>query len=162
MQAINYLHLNALAFCSFVTLSSTICAKEAAVERTAAAAFAAFGVGEKTGDYARFKALLSPNFALYSHPIQPSRGVFKGASALENMNELISQREKTPNALTFTNVQRFCSGDTCIFQFDSEGIIAGSFPYKGYNSIALSVVSGKVTGFREYLGDVEPMWFQKK
>jgi hypothetical protein len=156
------LHLNALVFCCFVTLSTSLCAAETVIQKTAVAAFAAFGVGEKTGDYSGFKALISEKFALYSHPIQPARGVFKGASALEKMNELIAQREKAPNALTFTNVQRFCSGDTCVFQFDSEGVIAGNFPYKGYNAIALSVIGGKVTGFREYLGDVEPLWFQKK
>jgi hypothetical protein len=29
-------------------------------------------------------------------------------------------------------------------------------------AIALTVAKGKVIGFREYLGDVEPLWFQKK
>jgi hypothetical protein len=155
-------HVDALVFFSLIALSASSYAKDTAMEKTASAAFAAFGVGEKTGNYAGFKALISQNFAIYSHPVQPVRGVFKGASALKKMNELIAQREMTPNALTFSNIQRFCSGDTCIFQFNSEGLIAGSFPYKGYNIIALSVVGGKIAGFREYLGDVEPMWFQNK
>jgi ketosteroid isomerase-like protein len=161
MHVFRYLHLNVFVFFTLTTLSAPLFANTA-MEKSASAAFAAFGIGERTGNYAGFKALISQNFAVYSHPVQPMRGVFKGASALEKLNELIAQREKTSNGLTFSNIQRFCSGDTCIFQFDSEGLIAGGFPYKGNNIIALSVVGGKVTGFREYLGDVEPMWFQKK
>jgi hypothetical protein len=156
------LNLPTFALFGFLALSTSIVAQTTPIEASASAAFAAFGFGEKTGDYSNFKALISKNFALYSHPIQPMRGVFKGALALEKMNELVAQREKTPNALTFSNVLRSCSSDTCIFQFDSEGLVAGSFPYKGYNTIALSVADGKITGFREYLGDVEPAWFQKK
>jgi hypothetical protein len=161
MHSNRYLSLKELTLCCLIIVSTSVFAKDTRMEKTASAAFAAFGVGEKTGDYSGFKALISQSFALYSHPVQPMRGVFTGAIALEKMNELIAQRGKTPNALLFSKVKRLCSGDTCIFQFDSEGLVAGRFPYKGYNTIALTVIDGKITGFREYLGDVEPAWFQK-
>jgi hypothetical protein len=161
MNSVKFSVLNILALLG-LTINGTAYAKELSVEKTATAAFAAFSVGEKTGDYSSFKKFISDGFLLYSHPVQPIRGVFNGAMAKDKMDELIAQREKTPNALTFSNVQHFCKGSSCVFQFDSEGLIAGNFPYKGYNAIALTVAKGKVIGFREYLGDVEPLWFQKK
>jgi hypothetical protein len=140
-----------------LSINGTAYAREVSVEKTATAAFAAFGVGEKTGDYTSSKKFIGGDFSVYSHPAQPIRGVFNGTIARDKIGDLIAQREKTPNALTFSNVQHFCNGSSCIFQFDSEGLIAGSFPYKGYNATALTVSKGKVIGFREYLGDVEPL-----
>lgn len=122
-------------------------------------AFAAWENGENSGDYSDFKGLLSPNFAFYSHPIQPNRGIFKGKEALSKMNELIKSRGKTPNNLKFSNVVVASGGNTFVFQFDSEGKVGGN-DYKGWNAIALTIESGKVTGFREYFGDVEPAWFK--
>jgi hypothetical protein len=161
MKTVKFSLLNILALLG-LSINGTAYAKDLGVEKTATAAFAAFGAGEKTGDYTSFKKFIGGDFSLYSHPVQPIRGVFIGAIARDKIGELIAKREKTPNALTFSNVQHFCKGSSCVFQFDSEGLIAGSFPYKGYNAIALTVAKGKVIGFREYLGDVEPLWFQKK
>lgn len=122
-------------------------------------AFAAWEKGENSGDYSDFKAMLSPNFAIYSHPLQPSRGVYRGKEALLKMNELIEEREKAPNNLKFSNVLVTSGDNTFVFQFDSEGKV-GSYDYKGWNAISLTIENGKITGFREYFGDVEPDWFK--
>ncbi len=127
--------------------------------KSAKQAFAAWEKGENSGDYSDFKRLISPNFAFYSHPLQPSRGVSKGKEALSQMNELIKAREKTPNNLKFSNVVVSFGGSTFIFQFDSEGKV-GANDYKGWNVIALTIENGKVIGFREYFGDIEPAWFK--
>ncbi len=145
-----------------LVVSAPALSADAASEAAAKAAFAAFETGEKSGNYSAFKGLISDQFNAYSHPLQPSRGVFKGGEARAKILELVGQREKTPNALTFSDVAQHCAGNTCLFQFNSEGLVGGGFPYKGYNVIALTVQNGKLTGFREYLGDIEPLWFQKK
>ncbi len=127
--------------------------------KTAKQAFAAWEKGENSGDYSDFKTLLSPNFAFYSHPLQPSRGVYTGKEALSQMNELIKAREKAPNNLKFSNVVVTSGGGTFVFQFDSEGKV-GAYDYKGWNAISLTIENDKITGFREYFGDIEPAWFK--
>jgi hypothetical protein len=154
--------LSATSLIAALLVSAPALSADTATEAAAKAAFKAFEAGEKSGNYRDFKALVSDQFNAYSHPLQPSRGVFKGAEAKSKMLELVAQREKTPNSLTFSEVVHHCAASTCLFQFNSEGQVGGGFPYKGYNVIALTVQNGKLTGFREYLGDLEPLWFQKK
>lgn len=125
-------------------------------------AFKAWETGESGGGYKEFSDLLSSDFDLYSHPLQPSRGVFTGKDALSKMNELIQSREKTPNSLRFKLHHQTCSKSVCSFVFDSEGKVAGGYPYKGWNVIVIGTKNGKVTSFREFLGDIDPSWFQKK
>ncbi len=125
------------------------------------AGFKAWEKGESTGDYSLFKSLLSENFLEFSHPVQPERGVFNGASALEKMNTLIEQRTKNPNKLSFSRIVVFQNKNQYVFSFNSEGTVSG-YPYKGWNMIQLSYdQNGKIVSFREYLGDVDPSWFQK-
>jgi hypothetical protein len=124
-------------------------------------AFLAWEKGESTGNYADFKAALSPDFNLFSHPVQPARGVYSGSKAKELMTQLIDQRTQNPNQLKFANVRQYPSQNSFMFEFDSEGKISGS-PYKGWNVIQISIgADNKVIGFREYLGDIDPAWFQK-
>jgi len=123
-------------------------------------AFAAWEKGENSGDYADFKKLLAPDFEIFSHPLQPSRGIFKGAAALAKMNELIASRKKSPNNLKFSNIIVTNNRNTFVFLFDSAGPVAGGFPYRGWNAVALTVKNNRISGFREYFGDVEPNWFK--
>jgi hypothetical protein len=128
----------------------------------AESAIRAWEHGESTGNYAEFRALLSPQFELFSHPVQPARGVFRGAQAREMMNGLIAQRTQTPNQLKFANVRTHQTQNSFLFEFDSEGKVSG-YPYKGWNAIQISVGSDyKIISFREYLGDIDPAWFQKR
>ncbi len=130
--------------------------------RTARAGFAAWEKGESGQGYQDFEALLSSDFRTYSHPLQPSRGVFRGAEALTKMRELVSSRQKNPNALKFTLDHQTCGKNACAFAFTSKGTVAGGYPYEGWNVILLEIEKDKIVGFREYLGDIDPAWFQKK
>lgn len=125
--------------------------------------FDAWQKGEATGDYADFKALLSSDFKLYSHPIAPARGVLEGKNAARAMMALITARTQQPNQLRFSQIEEFTKGSSgSVFLFWSEGKVAGGYAYRGWNAIALMVdPTGKINGFREYFGDVDPSWFQK-
>lgn len=127
----------------------------------AESAIRAWEKGESTGNYSDFQALLSPQFELFSHPVQPARGVYRAAQAREMMAKLIAQRTQAPNALKFSNVRQYQTQNRFLFEFDSEGQVSG-YPYKGWNAIQISIGSdNKIVSFREYLGDVDPAWFQK-
>ena len=106
--------------------------------------------------------MLSPAFNEFSHPVQPKRGVYSGPEALALMNQLLEQRTQSPNQLEFSNIQSHKFENSYLFQFDSAGKVSG-YPYKGWNVIQLTIgKDGKVQGFREYLGDIDPAWFQKR
>jgi hypothetical protein len=128
----------------------------------AESAFRAWEKGENTGNYAAFRALLSPQFDLFSHPVQPARGVFRDAQAREMMGKLIDQRTQNPNELKFSNVRTHQAQSSFLFEFDSEGKVSG-YAYKGWNAIQITIGSdNKIASFREYLGDIDPAWFQKR
>jgi ketosteroid isomerase-like protein len=129
---------------------------------TAQRAFAAWEKGESTGNYADFQAIISPQFELFSHPVQPARGVFTGSQARDMMLNLTEQRRQNPNQLAFSNIRVHQSKNSFLFEFDSEGKVSG-YPYKGWNAIRITIgTDNKVTSFREYLGDIDPAWFQKR
>jgi hypothetical protein len=135
----------------------------ASVQASAAQrAFLAWEKGENTGNYTDFKAALSPDFNLFSHPVQPTRGVYAGSKAKEMMTQLMNQRNQNPNQLKFTNVRQYQWQSSFMFEFDSEGKVSG-YPYKGWNAIQIAIgPDNKVVSFREYLGDIDPAWFQKR
>ncbi|WP_046245370.1 nuclear transport factor 2-like protein [Hymenobacter terrenus] len=120
--------------------------------------FEAWQQGEKTGDYTAFKAFLGPEFRHFSYPLA---GQATGAAGLAKLHQLIAEREKTPNNLTFSRVELTSSATLFSFQFDSVGTVSGGFPYEGFNSISLRIEHGRLTGFQEYFGYVNPAWFQK-
>ena len=45
------------------------------------------------------------------------------------------------------------SGNTVVFEFDSVGTLGGK-PCKGRNVISLDIEGSKISGFREYFGDL--------
>jgi ketosteroid isomerase-like protein len=154
--------LAALTFAASQLLVPSAHAQTQPTSAIAESAFRAWEKGENTGNYAEFRALLSPQFDVFSHPVQPARGVFRGAQAREMMNSLIAQRTQTPNQLKFANVHVHQAQNSFLFEFDSEGKVSG-YPYKGWNAIQISIGSdNKITRFREYLGDIDPAWFQKR
>ncbi|GAB3227125.1 hypothetical protein [Spirosoma arcticum] len=120
-------------------------------------AFQAWARGEQTGLYDDYKALLSDSFRLFSHPLL---GRFIESEALACMLALIAEREKTPNQLVFSNIGMASGENTFLFQFDSVGTVSGGFSYQGYNIIGFVVEDGRVTGFREYFGHIDPQWFK--
>ena len=120
-------------------------------------AFDAWQTGERDGKYDDFLALLAPReaFVLYSHPTE-KRGVLMSGEGWDALKQLIAGRTANPNHLTFSSTKVFESDDAVAFQFDSKGRVAGlDKPYNGYNVIVFTIKSGKVVGFREYLGSLD-------
>lgn len=127
------------------------------MKATALSTFAAWQKGEAGLGYEEFKAWLKEgSFKLFSHPLL---GLHEASEAYRQMTTLIQQREQTPNALRFSNIVAYQSGDNYCFQFDSEGTVSGGFPYRGYNIIQLQFAGDRLTGFREYFGFVDKAWF---
>lgn len=142
----------------FITFVSAGCADNNVTEQTAEKAFNAWAKGEASGDYGEFRALIDTGFTQFSHPLA---GSFTGNEAIKKMNALIAEREKIPNKLTFSNVSVLSNQAEVGFSFRSEGIVNGRLPYKGFNLIVLTVRDGKLKGFSEYFGLIDPAWFKQ-
>jgi ketosteroid isomerase-like protein len=156
--------LGKVGLAALLTIGFGFVTAGASAQETIAAqkAFAAWEKGEKTGNYADFQALISPEFEVFSHPVQPARGVFTGTQARDMMLKLTAERRQNPNQLAFSNIRVHQSKNSFLFEFDSEGEVSG-YPYKGWNAIRITIgTDNKVTSFREYLGDIDPAWFQKR
>jgi hypothetical protein len=124
---------------------------------TPEAIFAAWQVGEQTGRYDVFTALLGPHFTLFSHPLL---GKFEGETARATLQELITEREVVSNNLTFSDIAVSEGPGRAIFTFTSEGTIRGGrFPYAGFNAIVIHVAGDAFVGFQEYFGVVDASWF---
>lgn len=129
--------------------------------QTAEKAFAAWQYGELTGNYTNFKTLLADDFNVFSHP-SPDRGVYYGERARTALLKLIEGRAMAPNQLIFSNAQFLVGSKSVAVQFDSEGsFVNRKYSYKGYNVIVFEIEKEKISGFREYFGDVDPSWFEK-
>lgn len=132
--------------------------KKRTMKALAQTAINAWQKGENSGDYTDFKSLLAPGFDLFSHPLL---GRFSGTEARRKMEEIIAEREKLPNALTFSEIVITTAEDYAMIAFNSEGtVMGGKYPYQGYNVIGFKLTGGKISGFREYFGFVDPAMFK--
>jgi hypothetical protein len=128
------------------------------IMETGKKAFDAWQIGERTGNYTDFKALLSKNFNSFSHPLI---GRFANGEALNAMLKLIADRKITPNNLEFSNAIFSSNANSITIQFDSKGMVQNNaFAYAGYNIIVFEIENSNISGFKEYFGFVDPNWFK--
>ena len=65
------------------------------------------------------------------------------------------EHSKVGNRLTFSPPHHITSSDTIVmFEFECKSVI-NQEPYQGRIAIALEVTNEKISGFREYFGDVD-------
>lgn len=120
--------------------------------------FSAWQQGESTGDYTLFNSYISSKFTSFSHPLL---GKFEGEVALQKLKELITERESSPNSLTFSEI-KILSNETFIgFSFRSQGTVqGGKFQYYGFNIIVFNIEDDSLKGFSEFFGYIDPNWFK--
>ncbi|MBC7935519.1 MAG: hypothetical protein H7Y86_09240 [Rhizobacter sp.] len=127
-------------------------------QQIASSIFKGWQTGESGKGYNSFlKYLEAESFQYFSHPLI---GKHAGKEAFEKLMALLNEREVKPNQLTFSNIISYQYNNSFCFQFDSEGKVADGFKYQGYNIIQLEIKEGKLIGFREYFGYINPSWFK--
>lgn len=120
---------------------------------TARKAFDLFAQGWTTGDFDPYIALLADEM-MFWFPMGVHRGKFSGVEGRQQMIAKCRDHEKAGDRLTFSEPQYSLVNESSVmFEFESEGLYAGD-PYKGHNAIAFETKDGKITGFREYFGDL--------
>lgn len=145
-----------------LTVDPTAPATSDAAAAAGRAALGAWKVGESGNGYARFLALLAPDFRVFSHP-SLERGYHTGPAARPRLEALIATRLAHPDQLTFSNVAAVAGPPQpdgtrwVITLFDSAGATPDDPHFRGYNAIAFLLNQrSQVVGFREYFGDVKP------
>lgn len=108
--------------------------------------------GFQTGDFAPYLAMTADNF-LFWFPAGKQRGQFSGAAGKMQMVAKARSHTEAKDRLNLKPYRITTSNNTVVFEFDAEGTINGK-PYKGRNIISLDIEGEKISGFREYFGDL--------
>ena len=117
-------------------------------------AFAVFVQGWITGDFQPFLEMLTDEFTFW-YPYGNHRGKFTGQAGKAQMITKCHEHSKAGDHLTFSLPHHITSSDTTVmFEFECEGVI-NQESYQGRIVIALEVTNEKISGFREYFGDVD-------
>lgn len=120
---------------------------------TARKAFDLFAKGWATGNFEDYLALLADEM-IFWFPAGVHRGKFSGVAGRKEMMAKCHDDAASGNRLTFSSPQYVLTDESSVmFEFESSGTMSGKH-YQGHNAIALKVKDGKVTGYREYFGDV--------
>ncbi|MBF2049432.1 MAG: nuclear transport factor 2 family protein [Elainella sp. C42_A2020_010] len=122
--------------------------------KVAQQAFAAFAQGLATGDFQPFFAMLTDEFTFW-YPYGKYRGKFTGQEGKARIVAKCHDHMQAGDRLTFSPPHHITSSDTTVmFEFECKGVIRQQ-PYQGRIAIALDVSGEKISGLREYFGDVD-------
>lgn len=117
-------------------------------------AFQAFARGWATGDFQPFLEMLTDEFTFW-YPYGKYRGKFTGQAGKAQMIAKCHEHTQAGDRLTFRPPHHITSSETTVmFEFECAGVIDHT-PYQGRIAIALDVKGEKISGFREYFGDVD-------
>lgn len=117
-------------------------------------AFTAFAEGWMTSNFQTFLEMLTDEFTFW-YPYGKYRGKFIGREGKAQMIAKCRDHSEAVDQLTFSSPHHITSSDTTVmFEFECEGIIGGE-SYHRRLAIALDVSNDKISGFREYFGDVD-------
>jgi ketosteroid isomerase-like protein len=117
-------------------------------------AFAAFVQGWATGNFQPFLEMLTDEFTFW-YPYGKHRGKFSGQAGKAQMIAKCHDHAQAGDRLAFRPPHHITHSDTTVmFEFECEGVIDKE-PYQGRIAIALDVSDERISGFREYFGDVD-------
>lgn len=115
-------------------------------------AFGFLKKGFSDGDFEPYFAMLSEDYT-FCLPLEPARGEHRG---VEKAREYYRMSKDTGSWLNLHDPFSVTGNDkTVIFEFEVNGVIEGK-DFRNRIAIALDVRGDKISGFREYLGDVAP------
>jgi ketosteroid isomerase-like protein len=116
--------------------------------------FAAFTEGWMNGNFQPFLEMLTDEFTFW-YPYGKYRGKFSGQEGKAQVTAKFHDHSEAGDRLRFTSPHHITSSDTTVmFEFECEGVIDGE-DYRGRIAIALDIDNDKISGFREYFGDVD-------
>lgn len=109
--------------------------------------------GFETGDFAAYLELLTDDFTFWV-PAGPMRGMHIGRDAAARNYAFVSAAPGT--RIQFSPPFSVTRNDsTVVFELEDEGTILGR-PFQNRIALAFEVRDGRISGFREYVGDVSP------
>lgn len=117
-------------------------------------AFDCFAQGWKTGDFQPFLDMLAEEVTFW-YPYGQYRGKFSGQEGKAKLVAKCLEHSEAGDRLVFQSPHHMTQSDTTVmFEFECEGTIENE-PYQGRIAIALDIHDNKISGFREYFGDVD-------
>ncbi len=124
------------------------------IDTIARQAFTAFSQGWISGDFQPFLELLTDDFVFW-YPYGKYRGKFSGTEGKAQIIAKCHEHRMAGDRLSFCSPHHIMSSETTVmFEFECEGIIDRE-PYRGRIALALDISNDRISGFREYFGDVD-------
>ncbi|BAY13076.1 hypothetical protein NIES2098_62690 [Calothrix sp. NIES-2098] len=122
--------------------------------QTAQQAFDYLAQGWATGNFQPFIDMLADE-VIFWLPVGKQRDK---SSEYEDKQQIIARlgtRAERGDRLKFSPPDRVSSNDiTVTFEFESQGNIRNQ-PFQGRNAISFDIKGDKISGIREYLGDID-------
>ncbi len=115
-------------------------------------AFKQWQSGWQTGNFTTFLSMTTDRFNFW-FPAGQHRGQFSGAEGKARIVTKTREHGEAKDRLALKPYRITSNGNTVMFEFESVGTLNGK-PYKGRNVISLDIEGNKVSGFREYFGDL--------
>jgi len=109
--------------------------------------------GHATGEFEPWFALLDDDVVI-TMPLGPFRGSNHGIATARQIYAQISAAK--PRLVYEQPLRVSQTGATVVIEFDDHGTIAG-FPYRNRIAASFDVGGEKVTAYREYFGDIDPV-----
>lgn len=129
--------------------------EEPAASYTARRAFENFRRGANTGEWGPYLDMVTDDYTFW----YPVPGPFLGANVGRERIAAFFREASAAEAdvkVAFSPAHRAAlDGDTAVFEFEVEGTVGGG-PFKNRIAISFDVRSEKVSGHREYIGDLSP------
>ncbi len=117
-------------------------------------AFDYLAQGWATGDFQPYIDMLSDQVRFWV-PVGKQRSTSFGYESKEQMSARLWRHKETGDRLILSPPDHVTSNDTTVtFEFESQGTIANQ-PFKGRNAISFDIKDGKISGVREYFGDID-------
>jgi ketosteroid isomerase-like protein len=117
-------------------------------------AFDCFSQGWATGNFQPFINLLSDDVQFWL-PVGKQQDKSVGYENKQQLIVRLQARTEAGDRLMFSLPDHVTHNDiTVAFEFESQGTIR-NHPFKGRNAISFDIAGDKITGIREYLGDID-------
>lgn len=119
-------------------------------------AFGFLKSGFISGDFEPYFAMLTDDYVFYL-PLEPARGKHRG---IEEARKYYQMSKDSHSWLDLREPTVTSNEKTVVFEFTVKGHIAGA-DFHNRIAIALDVRGEQISGFREYIGDVDPQFVAK-
>jgi ketosteroid isomerase-like protein len=98
--------------------------------------------------------------ATYTMPAGQYRGEVTGKAQLAEMYQALRPYYVQSPLYTERVLRVLADEQTVVYEFTNHAVFPGNVPYHNQITFSFDIKDGKVTAYREYIGDISPVFLQ--